>query len=178
MIRLVTGGSRSGKSSFTEGLYSDKKDVVYIATSKIWDEEMKERVQLHRDSRPKEWRTFEATYNLDEALGFEKNYLLDSITVMVSNIMFDLSKDLEYIDYILQEKIENRVILEIEDLIKSVKKKGYNLSLVTDEVGSSIVPEHHVSRVFRDIQGRINQKLAGMADEVYLVCCGIPVKIK
>lgn len=92
--------------------------------------------------------------------------------------MFDISKDVEYIDYKIQSKIEDKVIQEIENLINRVREKDYNLILVTNEVGYSIVPEHHVARVFRDIQGRVNQKIASLSDEVYLVCCGIPVKIK
>ena len=92
--------------------------------------------------------------------------------------MFDISKDKEYIDHELQDKIEDRVMLELKKLINQVKIKDYNLVLVTNEVGNSIVPEHHVSRVFRDIQGKVNQRIASLSDEVYLVCCGIPVKIK
>lgn len=178
MIRLVTGGARSGKSNFAESLYKDKKDVVYIGTSKIWDKEMEERINRHKKTRPKDWRTYESNYNIEDAVGKETNYLLDCITVLVSNIMFDLSKGIEYIDYDLQDKIENTVVSELKSLIGIIRNKGYNLILVTNEVGDSIVPEHHISRVFRDIQGRVNQQIASMADEVYLVCCGIPVKIK
>lgn len=178
MITLVTGGARSGKSRFAEALYKDVKDVVYIATSKVTDTEMRERVKLHQESRPGEWRTYEGNYDLQNSIGEEKNYLLDCITVLTSNIMFDISKDIEYIDYNLQREIENTVILEVEKLINEIRLKNYNLVLVTNEVGDSIVPEHHVSRVFRDIQGRVNQRIALSADEVYLVCCGIPVKIK
>lgn len=178
MIYLVTGGSRSGKSSFAESLYKDNLDVVYIATSKVYDEEMKERVNLHKESRPKEWRTYEGNYELTNAIGEEENYLLDCITVLTSNIMFDISKDIDYIDYELQREIEDKVVLELENLINKVEAKGYNLVLVTNEVGDSIVPEHHISRVFRDIQGRVNQRIASISDKVYLVCCGIPVKIK
>ncbi|SHE85357.1 adenosylcobinamide kinase /adenosylcobinamide-phosphate guanylyltransferase [Tissierella praeacuta DSM 18095] len=178
MIVLVTGGARSGKSSFAESLYKDKTDVVYIATSKITDTEMGERVKLHQKSRPKKWRTYEGNYGIKDSIGEEENYLLDCITVLTSNIMFDISKDTDYIDYNLQKKIENKVVLELENLVKEIRLKNYNLILVTNEVGDSIVPEHHISRVFRDIQGRVNQRLASLADEVYLVCCGIPVKIK
>lgn len=178
MIYLVTGGARSGKSGFAESLYDDKVDVVYIATSKILDQEMKTRVMLHRESRPNEWRTFEGNYNLHEAVGEEENYLLDCITALTSNIMYDMSKYRDYIDYELQKEIEDKVIFEIENLIKHIKAKNYNLVLVTNELGDSIVPEDHVSRVFRDTQGRINQKIASLADEAYLVCCGIPVKLK
>lgn len=178
MIALVTGGARSGKSRFAENLYKGKKDVVYIATSKVCDDEMQERVKLHQQTRPKEWRTFEGNYNLQKAIGEEENYLLDCVTVLTSNIMFDISKDIDYIDFHMQKEIENKVIFEIENLINDIKEKNYNLLLVTNEVGDSIVPEHHISRVFRDIQGRVNQRIATLVEEVYLVCCGIPVKIK
>lgn len=178
MITLVTGGARSGKSTFAENIYKDKKDVVYIATSKIWDKEMKERVELHQKSRPSIWRTYEGNYGLIESIGDEKYYLLDCITVLTSNIMFDISKDIDYIDYELQEKIEKTILKEIKDLIDGIRQKGYHLVLVTNEVGYATVPEHHVSRVFRDIQGRINQRTAALCDEAYLVACGLPVKLK
>ena len=178
MIILVTGGARSGKSTFAESLYEDKKDVVYIATSKIWDKEMEERVKLHQRSRPSCWRTYEANYLLVDALGEERNYLLDCITVLTSNIMFDMTKEEEYIDYQLQSQVEDKIYEELYSLIKAVENKKYNLVLVTNEVGYSLVPENHIGRVFRDIQGRINQRIAALSHEVYLVCCGIPVKIK
>lgn len=178
MITLITGGARSGKSTFAESKYLDKEDVVYIATSRIWDQEMQERVGLHRESRPSQWRTYEGNYNLTKALGDEKYYLLDCITVLTSNIMFDITKDIEYIDYDLQRQVEDKIIEEIGNLINLINSKGYDLLLVTNEVGLSIVPENHISRVFRDIQGRINQRIAALSHEVYLVCCGIPVKIK
>jgi adenosylcobinamide kinase/adenosylcobinamide-phosphate guanylyltransferase len=178
MIILVTGGARSGKSNFAENIYEDKRDVVYIATSKIWDEEMEERVKLHKRSRPSYWRTFEGNYSLVDALGEEKNYLLDCITVLTSNIMFDMTKGKEYIDYHLQSQVEDKIYEELYSLIKVIEDRGDNLVLVTNEVGYSLVPDNHVGRVFRDIQGRINQRIAALSHQVYLVCCGLPVKIK
>jgi len=178
MITLVTGGARSGKSTFAESLLAGKEDVVYIATSRVYDKEMSERIDLHKKSRPSIWRTFEENYDLYKAIDEEKYYILDCITVLTSNIMFDISKDNEYIDYNMQDEIEETIMLQLEGLISLVNKKGYELILVTNEVGSSIVPEHHISRVFRDIQGRINQRLGKISDNVYLVTCGIPVKIK
>ncbi|MCK9443165.1 MAG: bifunctional adenosylcobinamide kinase/adenosylcobinamide-phosphate guanylyltransferase [Tissierellaceae bacterium] len=178
MITLITGGARSGKSTYAESIYKGKEDVVYIATSRVLDGEMEERVKLHQSSRPVVWRTYEGNYNLRESLGDEDNYLLDCITVLTSNIMFDITRDMDYIDYKIQEQIENKVVEELENLIIEIRERNHNLILVTNEVGYSIVPEHHVSRVFRDIQGRVNQRIAAMADKVYLVCCGIPVTIK
>lgn len=178
MIYLVTGGARSGKSTFAESIFENKKDVVYIATSRIYDEEMRERVKHHIESRPGIWRTVEANYNLSDAIGQEKNYLLDCVTVLSSNIMFDITEDTEYIDANLQQQVEDKILEELTSLINNANDNNFDLVLVTNEVGDSIVPEHHVSRVFRDIQGRVNQRIAKIADQVYLVCCGIPVKIK
>ena len=110
MIVLVTGGARSGKSTFAENIYKGKKDVVYIATSKAFDEEMKERIKLHREKRPAFWRTFEGNYSLTNALGDEKNYLLDCITVLTSNIMFDMTKDVKYISNSSNNNSYERII--------------------------------------------------------------------
>lgn len=178
MIRLVIGGARSGKSTFAESLFMGFDDVVYIATAKANDLEMEERIRHHKASRPSAWRTFEGADGLIGAVGKEKHYLLDCITILTSNIMFDLTGDSEYIDDKLSKQVEDRVAAVIDELMDVVIGKGLDLVIVTNEVGMSLVPEHHISRVFRDIQGRINQRLANKADEVYLVCAGIPVKIK
>ena len=178
MIYLITGGARSGKSTFAESLYNEKKDVVYIATSRVYDDEMQERIDLHKKSRPIEWRTFEGNYNLVDAIGDEENYILDCITVLSSNIMFDISKDAEYINYEIQKEIEDTIIREIASLIDKIKEKEDNLIIVTNEVGYSTVPDNHIARVFRDIQGRVNQRVAALVNHLYLVCCGIPVRIK
>jgi adenosylcobinamide kinase/adenosylcobinamide-phosphate guanylyltransferase len=175
---LVTGGARSGKSTFAESLFKDEKDVVYIATARVCDDEMKERVRLHKNSRPSIWRTFEGNYNLYRCIKDERNYLLDCITVLTSNIMFDMTHDMEHISFEIQKKVEDAVVSEVGDLINKIKDRGLNLIMVTNEVGCSIVPENHIARVYRDIAGRVNQKIAAMCDEVYFVACGIPVKIK
>ncbi len=178
MITLVTGGARSGKSGFAESLYSNQDDVVYIATSQVNDSEMENRVKLHKESRPSVWRTFEAYRNLKDAIGEETNYLLDCVTVMTSNIMFEETKELERIDGDMEKRVEDIIFNELKDLVWEIRKNNYNLILVTNEVGSSIVPEHHISRVFRDIQGRVNQRLAHISDSAYLVASGLPVRLK
>lgn len=178
MIILVTGGARSGKSSFAENLYKNENDVVYIATSKIFDKEMENRVEAHRKQRPITWRTFEANYNLDKAVEKEDFYLLDCITLLSSNIMYDITKDLEDIDFSTQEKVEKRIANELDKLINKIRRENKNLILVTNELGMSIVPENKLARIYRDIQGRINQKVAKESDQVYLVVCGLPVRVK
>ena len=91
-IILVTGGARSGKSTFAEEIYKEESNVVYIATARATDDEMKNRISLHRAQRPKEWATFEGNYRLKDAVDISNNYLLDCITVLTSNIMFDIIK--------------------------------------------------------------------------------------
>jgi adenosylcobinamide kinase/adenosylcobinamide-phosphate guanylyltransferase len=178
MVTLIMGGARSGKSSFAESLYKEKREVVYIATSRAEDDEMRQRVSHHRSLRPDFWRTFEGTYNIEEAVGPEKFYLLDCITVLTSNIMFDMSKDIPVIDSRLQNSIEDEVVQAIEKLVSKAKDLCLDLVMVTNEVGCSIVPENHVARVYRDIVGRVNQRVAEMSDEAYAVFCGIPLKLK
>lgn len=177
-IILVTGGARSGKSTFAEGIYNNVKNVVYIATARITDDEMRDRVSLHKKQRPKEWLTFEGNYRLKDAVGESRNYLLDCITILTSNIMFDITKGVEKISMEMQMKIEETVVGEINELIEAVKLIGGNLVMVTNEVGYSIVPDNHVARVYRDIIGRVNQRIAKMCSEVYLVACGIPLRLK
>lgn len=178
MITIVTGGARSGKSSFAESLYQGIEDVVYIATAIVSDKEMEDRVKMHQTSRPSVWRTFEAYRDIYKSIGDEDNYLLDCITVMASNIMFEMTGDMERVDLETQEKVEEEIFMEIERLIEVAREENKNLVLVTNEVGYSIVPEYHISRVFRDIQGRINQRVASICDSAYLVVMGLPVKLK
>lgn len=178
MITLVTGGARSGKSNFAQNRLLEKDDVVYIATAKVEDNEMADRVKHHKNSRPSSWRTYEAYYDLQNALGEENNYLLDCVTNLSSNIMFDLSKGIDFIDDNLQNMIEEEILKQLNQLILKIREENKNLILVTNELGDSIVPENHISRVFRDIQGRVNQSLANISDEVYIVICGIEVKLK
>lgn len=177
-VILVTGGARSGKSSYAESIYNGLHDVTYIATSRVYDDEMKDRVMMHRASRPAEWRTFEENYDLYKAVDNTKNYLLDCLTILTSNIMFDITGETEKITLELQKQVEDTVLTEIKKLIDKVKETNASLVMVTNEIGSSIVPEHHVSRVYRDIIGRINQKVAAMCDEVYFVTCGLPLRLK
>lgn len=178
MIRLITGGARSGKSSFAEENIIDKTSVTYIATSRVWDREMEERVRLHKERRPSEWYTWETPLELSGCPYETEEYLLDCVTLFTTNHLFDELGAGEYVEPEMQQKIEDNVLSEIQALIDFVNQRGANLQIVTNEVGDSIVPEQHISRVFRDIQGRVNQRLGKLADEVYLVVCGIPVKIK
>ncbi len=181
---IVTGGARSGKSVFAENTACAKGDkVLYIATAIAFDDEMKDRIRKHKEQRPAGWDVLEAFCNLDtkvaEALNGHKAILLDCITVMVSNIMFSSGEvDWENVNMDYVNKIEITVISEIDKLIKASEGNEIPFILVTNEIGMGIVPENKLSRIFRDIAGRVNQRLAARAQDVYLVVSGIPIKIK
>jgi len=179
-IILVTGGSRSGKSSFAENLLKDKDDVLYIATSIVTDDEMKDRVDKHRKRRNSKWDTFEGYTNLDEALecNNKKYILLDCVTIMTTNIMFKEEEDFDKISMERVDEITQNIKNEFDKLINKAKDQNKTLIMVTNEVGLGLVPSYKLGRIFRDTAGFINQHIGNLADEVYLVCCGQPLKIK
>lgn len=179
-VSLVTGGSRSGKSRYAEEIYRDLDDVLYIATAVITDKEMEDRVRMHRQSRNHKWDTAEQYKDLDKLIyeSKNKNVLLDCVTVMISNLMFDSSMDVESMKQEELTILEGKIMGEFEKLIKAVRSQEKNLILVTNELGTGIVPEYKLGRIFRDIAGRINQEIASLSDNVYLVSCGLPLKLK
>lgn len=183
-IILVTGGARSGKSSYAENIAKNiGEKILYIATSIPFDEEMKHRVEKHKESRPKMWDTYEGYRNLYRVVRENNNLynamLLDCVTIMTSNFMFDYIGDkIEETDNITLDKVEKKIIINFEKLLNEVNKGNSTMILVTNELGYGIVPENKLARVYRDIVGKVNQYIASRANEVYLVVCGIPMKIK
>ncbi len=180
---MVTGGARSGKSTFAERLAAEAgNNVLYVATAIAFDDEMKERIRKHRDQRPSHWQTVEAYKNLDEtltpALAGKSAVLLDCMTVMISNIMLEAGMDWESISVDTVREVEANVRSEIEKLLDVVRKNDQLFIIVTNELGMGVVPPTVLGRAIRDIAGRMNQLVAKEADEVYLCVSGIPVKIK
>jgi adenosylcobinamide kinase/adenosylcobinamide-phosphate guanylyltransferase len=179
-ITLVTGGSRSGKSTFAEKLLEDKDNVLYIATAIVTDKEMEKRVEKHKKQRNSKWETYEGYKGLDKILKEDKNkyVMLECIGTMVTNLMFDKNYDFESMSQEDIEKLSFSIKNEIENMIAAAKESNKNLVIVTNEVGWGLVSEHRLGRIFSDILGRINQFIARLSDEAYLVSCGIPLKLK
>ncbi len=181
---LVTGGARSGKSSFAEKLAADLKgEILYIATAVAFDDEMKDRIKKHQEARPEEWDTYEGYKDLDKVVtekgSMYKGILLDCITVMITNLLMDSdSVDFENISTLELDELEKYVKTQFQQLMKTISNTEAVVIMVTNELGSSIVPENKLARFFRDAAGRINQYVASCCDEVYLTVCGIPMKIK
>ena len=118
MITLVTGGQRSGKSSFAESLFSDSGErVLYIATAEITDEEMAQRVELHKQRRNEQWRTFECYCDFELAFDGEKNCLLDCVTNSLSRIMYDITYNHEKIDQQLNTQVIDKAKAEFSKLM-------------------------------------------------------------
>lgn len=183
-IILVTGGARSGKSTYAESLaIASAEKVLYIATSIPFDEEMKERVRKHKERRPTSWDTYEGYRGLNNIVYKEAEeysfLLLDCVTILVSNLMYDeIGEEIETFSEEKLNNLEENILKEIKEFLDAIDKTSKTLILVTNEVGFGIVPEYKLARVFRDISGRVNQYIARRADEVTLVVCGIPVKVK
>lgn len=188
MVTFVLGGGRSGKSAFAERLaVKEGQRTVYIATAVPFDEEMKRRVSAHQNRRPSNWKTIEMYHEFQlspEERGIfseTQNILLDSLGMMVNNIMFDcgIGLEREKDDASAGEALaKGSAMKSVEALTNMCRSQGKNLILVSDEVGMGIVPETYLTRCYRDILGAVNQRAAELADRVYFMVAGIEMKIK
>ena len=177
MIILVTGGARSGKSSFAEklALKLGGGRAAYIATAQVFDDEMAYRVQLHKERREKNWLTFESPFDADKTILFAaKSFdviLFDCVTIYISNFLCAADLDDE-------EKLYKNLRGLIQKLIDAAKNSDATIIFVSNEVGGGIVPENKLARRFRDLAGIANQMLAAQADKVFLTVAGVAVDLK
>jgi adenosylcobinamide kinase/adenosylcobinamide-phosphate guanylyltransferase len=170
-ITLITGGARSGKSSFALELalkgYSQRS---FIATALAVDEEMKERIAFHQKQRGNAFQNVEAPIRLSEAIASAADKcevaVVDCLTVWLGNL------------YHHYNEREASIREDVTGLLKTLDHTACDLILVTNEVGWGIVPERPLGRVFRDMAGFMNQQVAQRAHHVYLLCCGIPIALK
>ncbi len=179
---LVTGGARSGKSTFAERYAAESgKQVVYLATAEVKDPEMQIRVEKHRRRRPPQFRLAEEPLHPERVLadGTAATFiLLDCLTLLLSN---HLLRNLEAeTDPSPQKQAEtSAAVLEyIDGLAGQMQSCPPDVLVVTNEVGSGIVPEHCLGRLYRDLAGKANQLVAARADEVWLTVCGIAKRFK
>ena len=186
---LVLGGARSGKSSVAQNMAARMEEagagICFLATAAEDDPEMVERINHHRNSRPASWQTRELVGGVgvpDLPTGASSG-LLDCFTVFLSNLMarngLDWPPDDE--DLMPESEVLKRM-RRTEDqalkLVSSLRDRLDTLILVSNEVGTGVVPPYRLGRIFRDLSGRMNQKLAAQADEVYLVTAGLPLCLK
>jgi adenosylcobinamide kinase/adenosylcobinamide-phosphate guanylyltransferase len=172
-LSFVTGGARSGKSSFAERLAeSAGRSVVYLATLEPLDEEMRDRIARHRGQRPAEWPTIEAPRALAaavrEAAG-DATILLDCLSLWVSNRLLALGEEPRPRDV---ESLETALDAELDELIETARARPADTIVVSNEVGAGVVPPSVLGRVYRDLLGRANQRVSLAADRAWLLVAG------
>lgn len=166
-IILITGGARSGKSSYAEHLaLSLSPRPIYLATSRIWDEEFRQRVLRHQANRGPEWTNIEEEKELSKHSLEGRVVLIDCVTLWCTNYFFDLEAD--------TDKALTAVKAEFDRLIQ----QNATFIFVTNEIGMGGTSENLIQRKFTDMQGWMNQYIASRANRVILMVSGIPVKVK
>jgi len=167
---FITGGARSGKSRYAQDLARGiSKRVAFIATCIPQDKEMKRRIALHKKSRPPNWKVIEESKDIESTLSKLKNktdvVIIDCLGLLISNLLSEGA----------DEKVIEKKIRTIAQILPKVK---FTSIVVSNEVGSGIVPENILARQFRDLTGLSNQIMSRYADIVYIMQAGIPTIIK
>ncbi|MCF8108161.1 MAG: bifunctional adenosylcobinamide kinase/adenosylcobinamide-phosphate guanylyltransferase, partial [Desulfohalobiaceae bacterium] len=170
-VTLVLGGCRSGKSTYAQSLAEQHAGghKVFVATSVPRDAEMQARVRRHQQDRGPSWQTVECPLNLADNIRRHRPktdvLLIDCLTLWVANL--------------LEEKAEEAfVFASAASLLETLKEAGCPIILVGNEVGAGIVPENPLARLFRDVNGFVNQRVAARANRVVWMVAGLPVPVK
>lgn len=166
-IILITGGARSGKSTYAERLaLALSSHPVYMATARIWDEDFRERVRLHQERRGPEWTNIEEEKQLSRHNIEGHVVLVDCLTLWCTNFFFDLDSDI------------NRTLEAIRQEFDAFTQQEATFIFVTNEIGMGGTSDNELQRKFTDLLGWVNQYVASRADEVILMVSGIPLCIK
>ena len=193
-IILVTGGERSGKSSYAEKLALSLSDhPIYMATARIWDEEFRERVKHHQASRGTQWSNIEEEKQLSKHNVEGRVVMIDCVTLWATNYFFDLRPEEQNKEFSIaentnigaeQQKAEEAA-LHVKSTLQALKDEFDQFTqsdatyiFVSNEIGLGGIPADPIQRRFTDMLGWMNQYIAQQANEVILMVSGIPVKIK
>jgi adenosylcobinamide kinase / adenosylcobinamide-phosphate guanylyltransferase len=168
-VTLVLGGARSGKSRYAQTLASRYRRVTFLATARPSDREMRDRIAAHRRERPASWKTVEAPLDLYKTITSESRkadlLLVDCLTLFAANTMS-------------QRRKASNARFVTEQLCQAIRSSQASVIVVSNEVGSGIVPAYRSGRVYRDLLGEMNQEIAKIADKVVLMIAGIPLTVK
>ena len=201
-ITYLTGGAKSGKSSHAERqiIQENFASVAYIATqgNDFQDAEIRRSIAKHRQSRPQEWTTYESYQNLDQLIRITQAtqhhdaYLLDCVTLWVNNQLFMYLEEFRQLqdpslnfDAMIQamassdwDQVEQYLMDEFDKVLQAMKATDAQFWIVSNEVGSGIVPENTFVRMYRIMIGKVNQKIAAYADKAYVSISGILLTLK
>ncbi|MEM9340314.1 MAG: bifunctional adenosylcobinamide kinase/adenosylcobinamide-phosphate guanylyltransferase [Bacteroidota bacterium] len=166
-IHFITGGQRSGKSEYAERLALEQStNPVYLATSKVWDEEYGKRIEVHQQRRSTNWETVEEEIELSQHDFSQRVVLLECITLWLTNI---------YTQQAFEQEASFAAACEEWD---KLTRQHTSLIVVSNEIGLGTVPMDKGTRAFVDLQGKMNQRIANDASRVTFVVSGIPWQIK
>ncbi len=176
---LILGGVRSGKSQFAQELASQLGGpVLFVATGEALDEEMRQRIEDHRKTRPMGWRTLEAPIGVGrrvrEQIDDTRVVIIDCLTLLVSNVIGRCGNPEGADTRLVSQKVKD----EIADLATCMDEVGATFIVVSNEVGMGLVPDNRIGRIYRDCLGKANRHLAQRADLVLFMVAGIPMTVK
>jgi adenosylcobinamide kinase/adenosylcobinamide-phosphate guanylyltransferase len=181
-LTLILGGARSGKSRYAERLATQHGgQVLYIATAQPLDDEMAERIANHQKQRPANWQTLEISSavaaSLQSRIIQAELILVDCLTLLVSNLLLAVSSGTGEDLTVDEEAASALVETEITRLLEVIRAIPAEWIIVSNEVGLGLVPPYPLGRVYRDLLGRANQRLASQADQVFFMIAGIPMRL-
>lgn len=166
-IHLITGGERSGKSTYAESeALRLSRQPVYLATARIWDEEFRQRILRHQERRGPEWTNIEEDIRPSKHDFTGRVVLIDCITLWATNYFFDMQQDVDQALEALKKEFDTLVQ---QDAI---------FIFVTNELGMGGMSESRTQRLFTQLQGWMNQHVAARADRVTLMVSGLPLTVK
>jgi adenosylcobinamide kinase/adenosylcobinamide-phosphate guanylyltransferase len=167
MIIFITGGARSGKSSYAQNLaLSLSPHPVYVATAKNWGGDFDDRIKRHQTDRGKEWTSFEVEKEVSKADIENKVCVIDCVTLWLTNFFIEYKNDID------------KSLADFKNEIDALNKMQGTFIIVSNEIGMGVHAETEIGRKFTDLQGWANQYTAAKADKVVLMISGIPVTIK
>jgi adenosylcobinamide kinase/adenosylcobinamide-phosphate guanylyltransferase len=167
MIWMITGGARSGKSSYAQQLaLSLSNNPVYIATAKIWDDDFEKRVKRHQNERDERWINYEEQRNVSELPVENKTCIIDCVTLWLTNFFIDTKNNIDSSLGLFKNQID------------ALCEKPGTFIIITNEIGMGVHADNDIGRKFTDLQGWANQYLAAKAGKVVFMVSGIPQTIK
>lgn len=167
MVYYITGGERSGKSSYAQKLAESlSNSPYYLATSRIWDKDFEKRVERHKNDRDERWTTIEEEKEISKVIPENSVIVIDCVTLWLTNLYFDSENNLE--------KALELAKIEIENLVKI----NSQIIIISNEIGMGVHAQSHIARKFTELQGWTNQYIANKADKATFMVSGLPITLK
>ncbi len=167
MIYYISGGERSGKSSYAQKLAESLSDTpIYLATSRIWDEDFQQRVDRHVSDRDERWTTVEEEKWLSNVISEKQTVVVDCVTLWLTNFFVDTKYDIEKALEIAKEEINKLVEIDA------------NIIIISNEIGMGLHANSESGRKFTQLQGWTNQHIAKLADKATFMVSGLPLTLK